>query len=781
MSFLSSFQINELSDKMSTDLVTLGKLYRAKKDSYLKKSIDISLLDDYVKDGWEEDTSKLKTRAIVRKLKTHSVRFEDDIWCQLYELGYRNLNIDGNFRLPFSINNEDKKQIDVVAVNDDSILLIECKSSLSSRNAPSYKDRLESLKLRMSGYRKAIRQVFGDERKIKFIFATRNIRLNKEGEDQKRLDSIGAFYYDDNTYEYINNLIQKYKKASLYQFLGLIFKGQSINSNTIDVPALKGTMGGKDYYVFSIEPTTLLKLGFVLHRTRANDVEFPTYQRLLVPSRLGGITSFINEGGYFPNSIIINFNTVKNRLTFEASSRVGNSQSKAGILRIPNAYAIAYIIDGQHRVYGYAASKYSETNTIPVVAFSDLDSSEQLKIFMDINQNQKAVSPSLRLDLQEDLLWDSNRFDSRMKALKSSIVKNLANDTSSALYRKISVGEDKAILTFPPFYNALGASSLLPKAKGNKYIVDGLDTSLYDSSNLDHSQSMSKAKQDVSKLISNAYNLLFSDYPNLVDEDNSLILSNRGTYAYIAILGSINKELALRARIDKLTPVDERFDVIKYYLNLLLKKLDSISDSDKKQLLLLLGSGADTAWLRYFQSIINSSAPEYSPSELIDWKQRQDDELQERARKLFVSIERWMKDEVIKSLKHLFGDNWDLEINSIKRDCQVRAEQENERFYKEGLGSKNAVWTDMLSVSDYKKIVEKYWSTGTEMTNFKPLSSKFSLDIGEGFNSKSDKIKWMSYFSVYRNALAHEGTKGKGLNSDEVIFLDMIAQKLNIS
>ena len=63
--------------------------------------------------------------------------------------------------------------------------------------------------------------------------------------------------------------------------------------------------------------------------------------------------------------------------------------SKIGILHIPKRYRSAYIIDGQHRLYGYSDSLYAETNTIPVVAFVDLERSEQIKLFMDINENQK--------------------------------------------------------------------------------------------------------------------------------------------------------------------------------------------------------------------------------------------------------------------------------------------------------------------------------------------------------------------------------------------------------
>ena len=272
-----------------------------------------------------------------------------------------------------------------------------------------------------------------------------------------------------------------------------MFKDQLINNDRITIPALQGTMGGQKYYLFSIEPNTLLKIGFVLHRTRVNDSMAPTYQRLLVPSRLKGITKFIDEGGYFPNSIIINFAAVskKMQVSFEAASKLSNSRAKYGVLSIPNAYGIAYIIDGQHRVYGYAASKFKDTNTIPVVAFENMPSEEQLKIFMDINENQKAVKPSLRLDLEEDLYWNAGLLDSRMKALRSSIIKNLAGDINNILYNKISIGEDGAELAFKPFDNAFSKSGLIPSATQTHWSGDTdiyiYDTDETDSDNVSHS------------------------------------------------------------------------------------------------------------------------------------------------------------------------------------------------------------------------------------------------------------------------------------------------------
>jgi len=49
-----------------------------------------------------------------------------------------------------------------------------------------------------------------------------------------------------------------------------------------------------------------------------------------------------------------------------------------------------------------------------------------------------------------------------------------------------------------------------------------------------------------------------------------------------------------------------------------------------------------------------------------------------------------------------------------------------------------------------------------------------------GFNSKAEKVKWLSIFNSYRNALAHEGTKEKGLNHEEVHRLEIIHEALGL-
>lgn len=782
MAFIDPAEVVALRGKMSSDKSLLGKLYVAKSSKYHSRNVDHSLVEGLLEEGWEEYGAPLKTKTRLRKPKSHGAQFEDDIWCQLYRLGYRTLNVDENFCLPFGQAASDKKQIDVVAIDDDSVLLVECKSSNVASKAPSFKTEFEALRLRLDGYRKSIDQTFGPGRRIKYIFATRNFRISRNSVDIQRLVEAGGFYYNDNTYQYVDSLLKSYRDAAHYQFMGLIMKGQAINKEKIEVPAIEGTMGGKTYYMFSLEPETLLKIGFVLHRTRANETEMPTYQRLLVPSRLKGITKFIDGGGYFPNSAILNFNERDVKLEFQGQQRSKDSASRTGILKIPNAFAIAYIIDGQHRIYGYANSKFKASNTIPVVAFKNLDPGDQLELFMQINENQKAVSPTLRITLEEDLYWNAARLDSRLKALRSSVIRALGGNSSGPLYNKISLGEDRAALQAKPFADALLRCKLLPEAKGNKFVDGTVAHSLYDAGNVDHGEEMNKARDRAVDLINACYELAEEAFGNNHEALNEYVLSNRGSFAFISLIGDVHAFEASQGSISIKSNIEERMGYISKYLLVLFKSLQSISPEDSDVLTGKLGSGAETTWLRYFQSYVNKSFSQYSPIELQDWQERQDKALQDEGRKLGTQIERHMKQFIIAQLMALFGKNWDIEIGSIQRECEMRAREQMEKNYKEGLGRQEIPWTDQFFIKDYKAIIEKYWSKlPDDGSSSETFEKHFSIDIGHGFNSKSENIKWISIFNTLRNNWAHEGTKEKGLNRTDVELLAKIHECLGLN
>jgi len=201
---------------------------------------------------------------------------------------------------------------------------------------------------------------------------------------------------DEDVVDYYLDLADHLGKAARFQLLGALFAGMKIPGLEPTVPAIEGRMGNHTYYSFAIEPERLLKMGYILHRNRANSNLMPTYQRLIKKTRLKRVSQFVESGGFFPNSIILNIESGRRRrLRFEP---VGKSHGVArlGVLHLPQTYRAAYVIDGQHRLYGYADSARAGTDLIPVVAFVDMPRAEQVRVFMQINENQQAVPKNLR-------------------------------------------------------------------------------------------------------------------------------------------------------------------------------------------------------------------------------------------------------------------------------------------------------------------------------------------------------------------------------------------------
>jgi DNA sulfur modification protein DndB len=772
MAFLNESQVQIIKEHMiAGDAAMLNSKFKSKNTPYDLRTIDLNEVEDYEKDGWEVVTT-LKRKVKIQREKETGRKFEDDVWCLFFKLGFKTLNYDEHLEIQWGSGAGDHHQLDVVAVDDEAIFVVECKAADKPRNA-NFKKDIDNLCQYKEGVTKALRQIYG-EKKVKFVFATRNYKFSESSEDLQRLKNNKIYHFNENSYNYINNLIKAYKTSVKYQFYGLMFKNELISNDKIKIPALKGSMGGHDYYMLSIEPSILLKIGFVLHRTKVNDSMAPTYQRLLVPSRLKGITKFIDDGGYFPNSIIVNFDSPNKKLKiqFEPSSNVGDTNSRFGTLTIPNAYGIAFIIDGQHRVYGYAGSKYKDTNTIPVVAFDNIDSQEQLKIFMDINENQKSVNPSLRLDLAEDINWDSERADSRMLALRSSIIKVLTRDSNSVLYTKISVGEDSAKLTLKPFITALSKSSLLPKATNRSYTQD-TDVCLYDCNNLDHNKAMNDAKKRISNLLLDSYAYMYEK----LDEDifKNFFEDNRGTYAFIVVIGSLNRYLINSGQLTPKSTTTQQIQAMSPYFDALVNYFTNLPAEHRNTLFVVKGQGADTTWLHMFENAINEKFQAYQPEGLKEWKESQDDNLQQEGRNCGKQIEQILHNKVLDKLQDLHGDKWERTVFEIKAKCLQRMSSDS----PDDTDINENNWPDYLQVSDYKDIIEKNWIlTKEDDEKYVTFENDFSIRLSADapFKSRKDKLKWLNDLILYRNSWT--STKPKPLTRGQVDELYLILSNL---
>lgn len=268
-----------------------------------------------------------------------------------------------------------------------------------------------------------------DKAEFKFIIAINNIQLEKylwEIIEESKLLAWG-----ENEINALKELTKIAGHGARYQVYNRIFFNKKIKAFDVRVPAIKARMGNRTYYCMALTPESLLKIAYVHQRSAGtNLVEISdAYQRVLSPSKVNSIRRYIDEGGFFPNSIILNF-TKK----FEGEERLGTKhqlenveESEAVLINLPPYYGAAWIIDGQHRLYGYAdtSEEIFKRETIPVVALVDESIESQAQIFIDINENQKKIASDLRWDLYEDLYAGSTDSSAILRYSISKIAKEL--------------------------------------------------------------------------------------------------------------------------------------------------------------------------------------------------------------------------------------------------------------------------------------------------------------------------------------------------------------------
>lgn len=122
---------------------------------------------------------------------------------------------------------------------------------------------------------------------------------------------------------------------------------------------------------------------------------------------------------------------------------------------------------------------------------------------------------------------------------------------------------------------------------------------------------------------------------------------------------------------------------------MLFEALKTLTPEDAEVLTGKLGSSAEATWLRFFQGYIDNKFADYNKA------------LQTQGWEIATQIERHMKNFIITQLKALFGENWDIEIGTIQRECEVRAKEQMEKDYKDGLGRREIPWTEQFFIKDY--------------------------------------------------------------------------------
>lgn len=644
--------------------------FKRRKKEFIEQKVNYKLVEDYKEQGWEEVKRYKNGQVLIKKPKKIGDAFEDEVWSIFYKMGFKVMNKGNQFKIAYT--DENSKQIDVIAIDNEVCLLIECKESEKYEKTKTWKTDLESIYGIREGLFNELRKEYPN-RKFKYIFATKNFLIGDK--DEVRMKEFGIANFDYEVIQYYQNLVNHLQSAARYQLLGQLFSNQKINGLDIRVPAIEGKMGGMTYYTFVVEPEKLLKLSYILHRNKANHSMMPTYQRLINKKRLADIRKFVNEGGYFPNSLVVAINNSKGKLTFErANTQIENSQSKVGILHLPQLYRSIYIIDGQHRLYGYSDTEYGSKNTIPVVAFVGIDKKEQLKLFMDINENQKAVPKSLRNTLNIDMLWDSDNPAERSLALQLGIAQDLGENKNSPLRDRIVTGEnttnERRCITTEYIKSALKNSDFL-----NEYKKNG---TLTKTGTFDKNDNVT-TEEFLTRFLIKYFDQISTSCSSEWDKGDKGYLSiNNTTYALICVLNDIVNIVLKEQNINVVTDLNKTYSDCKIFVDNLCDALNNLNPSEKTSIKEAKGGGAKKKSYRIIQialhekynKFINDDLKNYIETELTDYTDDTNENI--------ISIRKFLLDKFVgytyenpQWFNEIISDDIRLELGAKKGQYEV--------------------------------------------------------------------------------------------------------------
>jgi len=720
-------------------------VFAAKKDALATKVLGEE------QDGWEVRKRRKKS-ARMKKPKPDDRQLEDDIWCLLYRLGFKELNADRNFTIQLG-QHAPARQIDVFAKDAETVFIVECTHAQES-NSKSIKGLIDKINGIRDAVIKAIHAHYGKhpKLKVKWAIATRNVDWREADKQRAAVAKIAVITERDIVY--YNRLTSYLKEAARFQFLARYLKGEGVDGLNIEVPATKGSMGGVSFYNFLISPYELLKISYISHKATLGD-DLETYQRMVKPSRLKSIAAYIDKGGQFPTNIVINFKTRKNNLEFQKIESFENTTF--GKLTLPGKYGSAWVIDGQHRLYGFAFSKRGTKHVIPVLAYENLPTPEEMDLFIDINSKQVKVSRSLLNELYASLNFDSDDSTERLGAMYSKIALHLDEVQNSPIKdRVVTSATDKS------HFRCLSLTSLTDGCQENRFL--GAVSPTVDPGPLSHvsSDPVSSIDKAVDTIIG-FLDILAKGVPEhwaLGDGKGGFLCTNNGLRALLKLLKEIINFIEVQQHVKAVTMDAE--DIVEKVLPYTIPLVEYFKNADESKIQVfrsrqaLGGVGQNCLGM---MGIIAESIPEFTNNELKNYLITRDKAGTIVARDFIDKINIILYQDVLDTLKAHHGldkDSWWWKgiPQATREKCDSQVNRDN--------GVKER-WR-YLSLADYQTIIPANWGL-------------FDRKYGLGEGKKTDKVSWIGRLNKIRQT-THHPEKGD-ISKEEVAFVQKIYAFVN--
>lgn len=716
---------------------------KSKPDEF--RSVRHALVDEEIANGWTP-VKKNKSNTRLKRAKSHDRLLEDRVWTLMRRMGFNFLSAQGG---AFQLLHEDSpegpdNQIDVVAIDDEVAFAVECKSSSKPRRFSDFSaDLAKHVSLR-EGFTKAARSQFPTSAKRPSVFVIWTVGMILSENDRTRAVNERVALLAERDLEYYEQLVSQIGTAARFQFLGDVLEGRAISGLELTVPAIRAKMGGFTAYTFSVSPEYLLKIAFVSHRARGAASDIDAYQRMLKKGRLRAIRQYISDGGIFPTNIVVNIGDSK-WVNFDRGKQEAEQKTSTfGWLTLRPAYRVAWIIDGQHRLFAYANHSLAAKSLISVMAFVGLPASEQARLFVDINAEQRKVKQSLLQELYAELHWDAKDAETRVQAILSKVIQGLDTSLDSPFKGRILKADDprselRCISLTSVFRAMERANFFIARTKKGEVTEYG---PLW---NVDNPSTMKRTTAVVT-----AYFDAIRTEASLVWDKGSAegggLAMNDGITVCINVLRSIFHHLQ-HAHGMKLGDLNdaELVEVVTPYGRKVGQYFSSMTTEQAVQFRALRGVQGQTTGTRRVEEALRRMEPKFDPPGLSEYLAREKAQTTTRAFEVIQSIEQLLQANVLAELKNEFGPTeqgwW---FNGVPKGVRKKVDDRiNEEGGKKGGREEN------FDLIDYREVIIENWSF-------------FEASLARGKGSKDARTKWIVEVNDLRKPVMH-ASKGQSL------------------
>lgn len=733
--------------------------YGKRKKSNNEESVPTAMLAERESEGWillRENKASVR----IRRPKSFSEILENRFWNVLYRFGYDELNIGRSFKIRVSADGEERSQrIDVFAKDAETVVVTKCKTSETPRKWPMQQD-LDEFSSLQKLIANALRTHYGAgyKPKILWFFVTDKIRWSDN--DLQRAKDNNIHVIQSRELLYFEEISKKLGVAARFQFHAEYLNRQKVPAlSNRAVPAVRTKVGGHVAYFFSARPVDILRIAFVNHRDLRDPTGAPSYQRLVNPNRLKEIGEFLDGGGYFPNTILLNFHR---KPVFFRQSKDELSSIQFGELVLPDRYKSCWVIDGQHRLYGTTFAKERDQDApLFFIAFESVTRAEEANTFVTINQKQTRVPKKLLTELDGELKWESDDPKEMLGAIASRAVDLLNNKGAGPFENRVVtpgvIGGSDQPLTLPNFQQAILQSRLIGSVNTrNKELIQG---PCWDKD----------AEGSMLRLVD-----LLGWYFGKLDELNTdrwnagklgYLCSNFGIFGHVRLLGELIRFAAKEQDFD---PVQSELEEITNTLEPYLKNVFSFvqtadEDAFVSRFKVPFGSGGPARYFFRLVELVRNEYLNFEPDGFEDFIQTMSAEVVQQADDQVRWVQTIVPEYVFDVLKNEFGTQF-FEMGvpkEIQKACQAKRIDDD--------------LEDQLPVETYLD-----WLQIRKVIEQKDLRDKFkdvlSIQMDREPNGRHFYASWFDQMNDVRRIAAHPA--GRQYKTEDTEFLKAIVSAL---